>query len=127
MAGVGATNRTERTHGSRNARIEPDKPMNAQVILRWVCLAALVVTGCQSDPSRTHDTGLLDDKVTAERVAAALQREGPEFRAVKIDTLKGVVTLSGTVPTSDGRTRAESLARNVDGVTKVNDRIELRR
>ena len=101
--------------------------MSFKRILICGCLAALMSTGCASDPGRTHDSGLLDDKVTAQRVYAALQRGGAEFRSVKVEALKGVVTLSGTVPTEQHRERAEALAKSQERVSKVDDRLEVRR
>jgi hyperosmotically inducible periplasmic protein len=51
----------------------------------------------------------------------------PEVSAaqVDVDVRDGVVTLSGTVPTTAARDEAEDLARSVDGVTEVVNRIEV--
>ena len=42
---------------------------------------------------------------------------------IDVDTQEGVVTLTGTVPTAAARDRAVQLARETDGVTRVEDRL----
>ena len=64
-----------------------------------------------ASPSRTHDPDLLDDKVITQRVLSALNNSGAEFRAIKVETVKGVVFLSGTVPSPEIRQRAEEIAK----------------
>lgn len=45
--------------------------------------------------------------------------------AIDVDTLDGVVTLSGTVKSESQRTRALQLARETAGVTAVTDRLRI--
>jgi osmotically-inducible protein OsmY len=70
---------------------------------------------------------LLDDKVTTQRILAALGRAGPELGAVKVNTTNGVSVLSGFVPTDGLRERAEAIARQVHRATRVDDQIQIRR
>ena len=42
---------------------------------------------------------------------------------IDVDTTKRIVTLTGTVKSADGKTRAISLANHADGVTSVVDRL----
>ena len=48
-------------------------------------------------------------------------------RAVDIDTSGSVVTLTGVVGSAAARDRAVSLARDTEGVTRVVDRLQVRR
>lgn len=48
-----------------------------------------------------------------------------EGSVINVDTMAGVVTLTGTVPTQAGRTRALALAKATDGVKSVNDRLRI--
>ena len=76
-------------------------------------LISLALNACNSPhPARTHEGGLLDDKVTTERVSAALQHAGPDFRGIQVQTTnEGHVVLSGRAPSPEVRQRAEDLAR----------------
>lgn len=99
-----------------------------RILAFLACWLALVVgPGCQSNPDRTHDAGLLDDKVIVDRVADALSRNGAPLRAVRVESNHGVVTLRGTVQTWQQRQKAESLASHVDNVTRVENEIEVGR
>lgn len=105
-----------------------------------LCLLPLVVllTGC---------TGMLlgggnggSAPAGGERTAAAIAADGDTTAAVRgrlaadpmlgryrlaIETRDGRVTLQGTVDTYSARSRAGMLARDVDGVVSVNNRIRV--
>ena len=44
---------------------------------------------------------------------------------IDVDTTNGVVTLTGTVPTDAGRSRAVAIAKATDGVKSVNDKLRI--
>ncbi len=70
---------------------------------------------------------MLDDKVTTERVEAALQANGrQEFRGVQVRTQDGVVTLTGVVPNESTRTRAAQIASTVHRVRKLQNEVQVR-
>jgi osmotically-inducible protein OsmY len=46
---------------------------------------------------------------------------------INVETFKGQVQLSGCVESDEARTRALQLARDVDGVKKVKDAMEVRK
>jgi osmotically-inducible protein OsmY len=48
-------------------------------------------------------------------------------RAINVDTSDGVATLSGEVASADERKRAVQLARDTEGITRVVDKLEIRR
>ena len=87
-----------------------------------VCLLAPpVLPACakRSSASAAH-AAAFDDAVLTTRVKTAFIND-PLIGAARIDvdTMKGVVTLSGRVPTKEQETRAIELARAVKGVTDV--------
>lgn len=90
-------------------------------------LLALVLAACKSPPpDRTHEGALLDDKVTIQRVSAALQHAGPDFRRIQVQTPNdGHVVLSGSVRSPELRKRAEDLARATGRVKHLDDNIEI--
>ena len=68
-----------------------------------------------------------DAAITAE-VNAKLARD-PDLSAlgIDVDTAAGRVVLHGTAPDASARERAASLARSVDGVTAVDNGLQLSR
>jgi hyperosmotically inducible protein len=97
-------------------------------MFRHVMIAMLFigfVYGCQTTPNQTADRELTDSAVTA-KVKAKLAEDRPgTLTQVKVDTVKNIVYLTGTVPTIDDRVRAERVARNIDGVRNVVNNLEV--
>jgi hyperosmotically inducible periplasmic protein len=67
---------------------------------------------------------LLDDATLTAKVKAKLAAD-PEVTAyaIDVDTLEGVVTLSGRVETAEESAEAEKLARDTEGVRSVVNRL----
>lgn len=77
-------------------------------------LSAFVAACSASDPGVTT---AVKSKFAADDQVAALQ--------IDVDTVDGVVTLTGDVPTQAAKDRAVQLARETDGVTRVEDRLTI--
>jgi osmotically-inducible protein OsmY len=90
-------------------------------------MAAAVMTGCSSAPTQQSASEAVDDGVVTAKVKAALVAD-PVTKAhqINVETFKGTVQLSGFVETDEARTRALQLARDVEGVRKVKDAMEVR-
>jgi hyperosmotically inducible protein len=87
--------------------------------------AALAASGCA-----THGTSLgtkIDDTVITTKIKAALY-DDPSVRgsAVSVETVDGVVQLSGFVRSHAEANRAVEIARRVDNVTLVQNRMTVR-
>jgi osmotically-inducible protein OsmY len=91
-------------------------------------MASAVMTGCSSTPTQQSAGEAVDDGVVTAKVKAALVAD-PVTKAhqIVVETFKGTVQLSGFVESDEARTRALQLARDVDGVKKVKDAMEVRR
>ena len=104
-----------------------------------LALAALVLAACDSTPR--VDTSANPDATTAAETAARPKSDAlitTEIQAkyfasstvkahrVDVDTNAGVVTLSGTVERDEERGAAEQIARGVDGVSRVDNRLTIR-
>lgn len=91
-------------------------------------LASAAMTGCSSTPTQQSAGEAVDDGVVTAKVKAALVAD-PMTKAhqITVETFKGTVQLSGFVESDEARTRALQLARDVDGVKKVKDAMEVRR
>jgi hyperosmotically inducible protein len=76
-------------------------------------------SGEQQD--RTLGKAISDAWITMKVHSQFVPDNALENSDIDVDTRNGVVTLSGTVPTEAGRTRAVELARKTDGVKNVND------
>jgi len=75
-------------------------------------MAAFVAACSASDPGVTT---AVKSKLAADDTVKAYQ--------IDVDTADGVVTLSGAVQTEAAKDRAMQLARETDGVTRVEDRL----
>ncbi len=64
-------------------------------------------------------TATVQSKLTADRVS--------NFSRVDVDTERGVVSLSGVVQSVEQKTHAETLARQVKGVTQVQNNLQIQR
>lgn len=84
-----------------------------------------VVAGCA-----THDTSIgtkIDDTVITAKVKAALFKDpNVSGQQVSVETVDGVVQLSGFVDSATKKARAISIARNTDGVRSVQSKISVR-
>jgi osmotically-inducible protein OsmY len=70
---------------------------------------------------------VVDDSVITGKVKAALVAD-PTTKAhqIEVETFQGKVQLSGFVETSEARSRATEIAKNVDGVRDVKNSLQLR-
>jgi len=70
--------------------------------------------------------GAADAALTAKIKSMMALDDTIEARNIDVDTMNGVVTLSGFVRDAQGRDRALQLARETDGVMSVVDRLTIR-
>ena len=71
--------------------------------------------------------GATNDATITAAVNAGLAKD-PDLSAIKInvDTQAGKVTLSGPAPNADAKSRAEQIAKNVQGVSAVDNQLEVK-
>lgn len=86
-----------------------------------------VMVGCASrHPHEQRTDQLIDSKVTAERVQAALHGNSPYgFPRVQVTATNGTVTLSGSVQNEQERQQAAALARSIHRVKQVENRVQI--
>ena len=96
------------------------RPRNPFSRPRALALAALAALGlalpAQADP-------IQDPWITTKVKMALLTDEVVDALDVDVDTTEGRVTLHGTVSNGAEKARAESLARNVEGVRAVRNQL----
>lgn len=94
----------------------------------WRCVIVLVLTacaGCQSTTGKTAGQSMSDASITAAVQSKLTGDRISNFTRVDVDTEGGVVNLSGIVLSADQRKRAEELARQVNGVVRVNNNLQI--
>ena len=87
--------------------------------------AGVSITGCSTSPSRSVG-GYLDDTVITTKVKAKFaEAKQVDATSINVETINGTVLLRGVAKDAQDRAQAETLARGVDGVKAVNNRIDV--
>ena len=87
-------------------------------------VSAAMVGGFNGCASIRGDAAQLEDRRLVSRVEHALRRDMVyKFSDVKVSAANGAVQLSGFIPSEKARQRAEEIARRVDGVNQVVNKI----
>jgi osmotically-inducible protein OsmY len=92
-------------------------------------LAALLTTmiaACSMPRQQSAGEAIDDGVVTAKVKAALIQDPLTKAHQINVETFKGTVQLSGFVESDEARARALQVARDVEGVRKVKDAMEVR-
>ncbi len=93
-----------------------------------LAMGTLTLVAFVAPVAQAADAGVvLDDSVITTKVKAQLL-EDPATKAhqIKVKTYHGVVQLSGFVDSSESQSRAAEIARGVEGVKDVRNRLTLR-
>jgi osmotically-inducible protein OsmY len=90
-------------------------------------VAVLGLSACQSTTGKTSGQTMTDGRITAAVQAKLTGDRASNFARIDVDTERGVVNLSGVVPSAEQKNRAEALARQVDGVARVNNNLQIQR
>jgi hyperosmotically inducible periplasmic protein len=81
--------------------------------------------GCQATTGRTAGENIDDTTLTTSVKTALARDKASSLTRIDVDTVKGVVSLNGVVPSAADKTRAVEVARSVNGVKKVNDNLQV--
>ena len=94
-------------------------------IAAMVAATALVTAaGCAVERHQETVGAYVDDSAVTTKVKAKFADDPTvSAMAIKVDTMKGVVQLSGFAKSADERMMAERLARNTNGVSDVRNDI----
>ncbi len=89
-----------------------------------VCLLALLMSGSVIAQKSAGEH--VDDSTTTARVKMALMEESvSDASAINVETSKGIVQLAGFVSSEKTKTTAGKVARGVDGVKSVSNRLRV--
>jgi osmotically-inducible protein OsmY len=85
----------------------------------------MILTACQSMTGKTTGQTIDDATLTGSVQAKLTGDKLSNFSRINVDTDRSVVSLNGVVRTVEEKSRAEELARQVAGVTKVNNNLQI--
>jgi len=91
--------------------------------------AATALTGCNNNqtaanpPDRTAGQVVDDKSLTVSVKAALAQNPDYKFSDLTVDTMNGTVQLSGFVNTEDQKSKAVDIAKGVQGVKDVENKM----
>jgi hyperosmotically inducible periplasmic protein len=99
--------------------------LRALSIVAIVAAIGLTSVACQTTTGKTGGDTVSDasistmvqSKLTADRMS--------NFTRVDVDTERGVVNLSGIVQSAEQKARAAEIARQVNGVKRVNNNLQI--
>ncbi len=104
-----------------------NKLLSSVLLVSAAALTVLTATGCAVARDQQTVGSYIDDATLTTRVKAKFA-ESPAVSAmaISVETLKGVVQLSGFAKNADERAMAEKLARETSGVQGVRNDIVVR-
>ena len=100
----------------------------ASIIRLTVLLVVLfTLTGCQALTGRTAGRNIDDLTITASVKARLVADNLSNFTRIDVDTVNGVVSLTGLVESEFEKRRAEDIASLVDGVEKIVNDLQVKK
>ncbi len=106
--------------------LAPAKLISLLALTSGLALAG-IGAGCAATPTHDSTGEYIDDATITTKVKAALLGDGAvKSFQIDVNTLKGVVQLSGFVDNSDEKAAAGQDAANVHGVTGVQNHISVK-
>lgn len=82
------------------------------------------VVGCTAMTGRTAGTNIDDAAITASVKTKLVTDRFRTLTTIDVDTVSGTVYLTGTVPDAAAKDRAAELAREVQGVQRVENNLQ---
>jgi len=99
--------------------------------LRMVMAGLLLITlfsGCTAMTGETLGQNIDDTNITAAvKTKLATGEKASTLTRINVDTVRGVVSLTGVVETESERARAEQLASQVGGVKRVINNLQIQK
>jgi osmotically-inducible protein OsmY len=102
------------------------EPGTLKPIILSIALALLLsVAGCASMTGQTTGQYVDDSTITASVKTKLVADKLANFTRVDVDTTNKVVSLNGVVESPDQKARAEQLAMQVSGVSRVENHLQI--
>jgi hyperosmotically inducible protein len=105
--------------------------MKTRIIKPTLIAAALgvflSVAGCSSMTGQTAGQYVDDSSITASVKSKLVADKAANLTRVDVDTTNQVVSLNGIVASAEQKTRAEQLAKEVNGVRRVQNNLQIQK
>lgn len=89
-----------------------------------IVMAAIATSACAATATQRSAGEVVDDGVIGAKVKTALiEDETTKARQIDVSVSRGVVDLAGAVDSQAAKTRAGTLAQNVEGVSEVRNNL----
>jgi hyperosmotically inducible protein len=85
----------------------------------------VALTGCQSTTGKTASQTMSDASISTAVQATLTSDRLSNFPRIDVDRERGVVNLSGVVETEAQRAQASRLAKQVEGVVRVSNNLQV--
>jgi hyperosmotically inducible periplasmic protein len=95
------------------------------VTLAMVVAMAFTSVGCETTTGKTAGETVSDASISTKVQSKLTGDRMANFSRIDVDTERGVVNLSGVVENADQKARAAEIARQVDGVKRVNNNLQV--
>jgi osmotically-inducible protein OsmY len=103
------------------------KAIKTPLLAVMIGVSALTLTACAVQRDQSTAGQYVDDSVITTKVKAKfVDNKAVAASAIEVETLKGVVQLSGFAKSADEKSSAEKLAKSVEGVQSVKNDIIVR-
>jgi len=99
--------------------------MRFMAMLVMVGVMAGAVSACESTTGKTMGQNVSDASISTAVQTKLTGDRVSNFTRVDVDTERGIVQLSGVVPSSEQKSRAEELTKQVNGVRRVNNNLQV--
>ena len=87
-------------------------------------ILAVGLAACTSTTGRSAGRNIDDAAITATVKTKLAEDSARTLTAVDVDTVNGIVYLTGTVPDAAAKQHATQIARHVDGVARVENNLQ---
>ncbi len=99
---------------------------------KWIALSLaglmlITLFACATPAGRSAGQVIDDSTITTKVKALILEDSFTKGLAISVTTFNGKVTLTGGVETAAQKRKAEEISRSVDGVTGVNNTLEIKK
>jgi hyperosmotically inducible protein len=103
--------------------------MKQRTFLNFFAVGLLIglLAGCQAMTGKTAGQNVDDAAITASVKSTLVADKAANLTRVDVDTNRGVVSLNGIVDSPEQKSRAEQLARRVDGVKNVVNNLQIQK
>lgn len=104
------------------------KASSLKPILISAALALLLsAAGCTSMTGESAGSYVDDSTLTSQVKTKLVAEKAANLTRIDVDTTNSVVSLNGIVESADQKSRAEQLAKQVKGVKKVNNNLQIQK